>query len=354
MNQMKHTTLICIFFLALTSVVEAQQLVTGRITDADEGHPLVGAHIFIANTTIGTTSDASGNYKLTIPGVGNYEITVSYVGYEPFIHKIDMPKPSHQIDVALKIKELPEVVVTAPRNFRRRDVNLFWRTLLGVNPSRRGLEILNSERVFFYLNSDNVLKVYCDEPIEIVNHEMGYHIQYVLKNFQHDYNTDEADYEGSSYFRELIPQNDRQKNSWEKKRQDVYPVSITCFIRALYRQQIHEEGFLLVKRDESRRINTPFPLPDILKADGNPVTVTIDSPLYLGCFAQPVTKEMIENSNNLMFVYKNETFPVLKFFPQQISIFADGTYSGKLEIQELRSRISGLSMKLPIEYALNR
>jgi len=37
--------------------IEAQQVITGRVTDAVEGAPLAGAYIFISNTTIRTVSD---------------------------------------------------------------------------------------------------------------------------------------------------------------------------------------------------------------------------------------------------------------------------------------------------------
>ena len=37
-------------------------------------------------------------------------------------------------------------------------------------------------------------------------------------------------------------------------------------------------------------------------------------------------------------------------FPQQISIYLDGTYSGILIVKEIQNRITGLSAILPIEY----
>ena len=42
---------------------------------------------------------------------------------------------------------------------------------------------------------------------------------------------------GRSHFFELSPQDERQKNRWAKKRQSVYAVSLTRFLRALYHEQ---------------------------------------------------------------------------------------------------------------------
>lgn len=342
---MKYFLFIAIWLLAVLPVLEAQQVVTGRITDAMDGKPISGVEIYIANTTIGTTSEEYGNYTLTIQGEGSFEIVVSHVGYRPAFVKINTPKPLHQVDVVLDINELSEVVIKASVHYRQQDVDLFWRRILGVKPSKSGLEVLNPEKLFFYLNHDDILKVSCREPIEIINHEMGYHIRYVLENFQHDYWTNQTTFYGQPIFKELTPQNSRQKNRWEKKRQKVYAVSFTHFIRALYREHIHEEGFFLTKKDSL----AVFPLKDILQAKQERVQVNIGSPLYLACISKPVTAQMIQNGHETVML-NAPTVPVMILLPQQFIIYPDGPYSGLLKIQEYRNSISGLSTTLPVEY----
>ena len=117
--------------------------------------------------------------------------------------------------MALDINELEEVTISVRSNYRRRDVNLFWRSLLGKEPSRTGMEVFRPEKIYYHLNSDNVLTVSCREPIEIVNHEMGYRIRYILESFQHDYRSNNTLLYGMPFFEELIPRNNRQKNRWE-------------------------------------------------------------------------------------------------------------------------------------------
>ena len=95
---------------------------------------------------------------------------VIYVGFQTVFHKIEEPESFHQIDFALEIKVLPEVVITTSKSYKRKDVDLFWRILLGENSSKRGLEVLNPEGVYYYLNSENVLTVSCNEPVRIINH----------------------------------------------------------------------------------------------------------------------------------------------------------------------------------------
>ena len=53
--------------------------VTGKVTDAS-GQGLAGASVFVAGTTNGTMTDASGNYSLTVPS--NATLTFSFIGFE--------------------------------------------------------------------------------------------------------------------------------------------------------------------------------------------------------------------------------------------------------------------------------
>ena len=352
---------ICVgLFLTFSPVIIAQQLVSGRITDATDGTPVVGASVYVAHTTVGTASDASGNYSLTVPGRGSFEIVVSHVGYQTVSHKVDTPKNAHQFNVALETHELEELVVNATKTYRQRDVDLFWRNILGEIPSRRRMEVLNPEKVYYYLNSDRVLKVSCREPIEIINHQLGYRILYVIQSFEHDYRTDATTFRGMPYFEELVPQNDREKERWETERQEVYAVSLNRFLRALYVGDIHKEGFLLIYAEppkdlvlggdtlKANKKREFVILEDMLQADQDMVRVNIEELLLLVCYAEPITTKMIQNSNWRNILRGNETLVELR--PQQISVYSDGTYSGLLTISEINGSISGLSSKVPVEY----
>jgi len=337
------------FLVTVSIILEAQQVITGRITDASDGIPVPGASIFITNSTIGTTSDKSGNYSLTYGGTGSFEIAVSHIGFQAVFHEIDVPQSFHQFDAALEINELQEVVVSAPKNFKQRDVDLFWRTVLGEKPSKNGMQVLNPEKVYYFVNSDRVLKASCKEPIEIINHRTGYRIRYVLQSFQHDYRSNGTVFYGKPYFQELTPSNNRQKNLWEKNRQAVYRISFNRFLRALYRGQIHEEGFLLAKKDAVvlDMETSSILLSDILHVEPEMVQVNIEAPLILICYAEPVTDQLLQGS---YWLTGKEEFPVVELRPQQITVFSDGTYAGLLKIQESRNSVTGLASTLPVEY----
>ena len=54
--------------------------VTGRVTSAEAGDGLAGVSVFVKGSTLGTTTDATGNFAITVPD--NATLAFSYVGYD--------------------------------------------------------------------------------------------------------------------------------------------------------------------------------------------------------------------------------------------------------------------------------
>ena len=397
------------------SVVLAQQgrYISGRITDAEDGEPVPAVTVFFTNTTVGTTTDQEGRYRLRIPGEGSYTLTVSHVGYQAVVKDIEPGTMSIVFDVSLQIQELEDVSVSANVRFRRSDINLFWRTLLGKNPSRRSIQATNPETVYYYYNPETkILKVTCREPLQIVNYETGYHIQCIVSNFSHDYTTGITDWNVQNVFTELEPANMRQKTMWAVKREEVYNVSLVKFFKSLYNNSLKEDGFALADIIPTTDPANPSLL-YMISQDSLLSTVSADKSkalnlsnheLLLVSFGRPVTGgdldrlqrlqyQRMQTKNKSLFeqlseqqahtreisertpansnvITEKELEPSrTRFIPQSnqleniglyrnllqgesIRIFPDGTYSNKLQITPVSSSetLFGLSMKLPIEF----
>ncbi|MDH6303601.1 TonB-linked SusC/RagA family outer membrane protein [Parabacteroides sp. PF5-5] len=70
------------FFLCMISVVAFAQgrQVTGVITDATTGEPMIGVNVLVKGTTNGTITDFDGNYAISdVPA--NATLVISYIGY---------------------------------------------------------------------------------------------------------------------------------------------------------------------------------------------------------------------------------------------------------------------------------
>ncbi|NJC26031.1 SusC/RagA family TonB-linked outer membrane protein [Neolewinella antarctica] len=95
-------------FLLTAAALSGQQSATGTVVGED-GLPLIGVSILVANSSSGTITDADGRYSLsTAPGA---ELVFSYTGYTT--QRLSVP-PSGALDVTLQSGALlDEVVVTA-------------------------------------------------------------------------------------------------------------------------------------------------------------------------------------------------------------------------------------------------
>jgi len=83
--------------------------VTGTVTDAATKEPLPGVSVFIKGTTIGTTTDLTGNYSIK-PQSSSDVLVFSFVGYETFETPIN-GRSTIDVELAVSTEVIEEVVV---------------------------------------------------------------------------------------------------------------------------------------------------------------------------------------------------------------------------------------------------
>ena len=59
------------------------QTMRGVVTEAETGEPIFGATVALKGTTIGTVTDADGNYEIKDIEPGRYNVESKFVGYDP-------------------------------------------------------------------------------------------------------------------------------------------------------------------------------------------------------------------------------------------------------------------------------
>ncbi|MEO8665685.1 MAG: TonB-dependent receptor [Ignavibacteria bacterium] len=100
------TMIVIAVLIILTSNEVRSQSIRGKITDASNSEPLVGAVVKIQNTSLGTVTDLDGIYDITEINPGSYDLEVSYIGYSSKIIK-DVKvagKQTTKIDITLSIE----------------------------------------------------------------------------------------------------------------------------------------------------------------------------------------------------------------------------------------------------------
>jgi len=110
-----------LFFVILmlfTSLIQSQEkfTISGTIKDKSNGETIIGASIFLKDTSIGTITNDYGFYSISAPK-GNYTLIISYLGYKDIVQQITLNK---NIKVNAEIEEdndiLDEVVITSEKN----------------------------------------------------------------------------------------------------------------------------------------------------------------------------------------------------------------------------------------------
>lgn len=124
--------------LSVTLLVHAQNILSGKVTDATTKDPLIGATVMIeGNKSAGTITDVDGGYQLKLPAnTSKLVIKFQYVGY---VSKSIKFKGEKVMDVALKEEshQLNEVVVTA-LGIKREEKGLGFSTKTVQNESLSG------------------------------------------------------------------------------------------------------------------------------------------------------------------------------------------------------------------------
>lgn len=105
--------------LLLSQLALAQRTITGTVTDAETGEPLIGANILVAGTAGGTVTDIDGSFSLQVDEAAK-SLEVSYTGYTTQTVSID---GLNSVDIQLSAGTvLDEVVVTGYAVERKKDL----------------------------------------------------------------------------------------------------------------------------------------------------------------------------------------------------------------------------------------
>jgi len=249
------------FSLALLKAEPAQGrqgvrvTVSGTVTDAETGVPLTGAHVFIASSMIGTTTDRDGRYVLDQVPLGAHRLYVSILGFEDdFMDILLRSEESQILDFSLTpaLIDIGEIVVEAERDRRwARRLRRFTREFIGETPNAELTTILNPEVLDFEVSS-GTFTARATAPLLIENKALGYQIQYFLSDFQST--PGRVRYDGEGLYEELPADNLEQAMAWEENRKAAFMGSFRHFMLALIAGRSESQGFRTFSRPSAGRV----------------------------------------------------------------------------------------------------
>lgn len=112
---------VCLTTLLSCSVGWAQSVITGKVTGAGDHAVLPGTTVSLKGTTTGTTTDAEGNYRISVGNQPNGTLVFSSVGYLP--KEVSIGNQSTiSVELAVDNRQLDEVVVVGYGTVRKSDL----------------------------------------------------------------------------------------------------------------------------------------------------------------------------------------------------------------------------------------
>ena len=166
--------LICLC-CSLASFAQSYFTVYGKVISAETRQPLQGASVFAENTTLGTATDAEGNFRLNLPG-GGYNLIITFTGHNTEIKRINNANANDRsvvFELTQQQKQMEEVAVVATSEVKdgwNKYGDFFIEKFIGQTNNSRLSTILNKEAVKFYFSKKrNRLKVLATEPLIIEN-----------------------------------------------------------------------------------------------------------------------------------------------------------------------------------------
>lgn len=278
MNRPAYLAWIAALLLLLPSIpAEARQVtrvtLSGRVTDAETGVPLTGAHVFIASSMIGTTTDGDGQYELTTVPLGAHRLVVSMLGFEDqFLDIMIRNQAPLTFDFKLTpaVLEVGEITVEAEQDRRwKRRLERFTREFIGETPNAAETTIQNPE-VLDFEDDRGTFTAVAAAPLIIENRALGYRIQYFLRDFEST--PGRVRYDGEGLYAELAASSEDEAARWESNRRAAFMGSFRHFMLALIAGRTQAQGFETFSRPSaagkpgdsfssaSRIANQRFPL----------------------------------------------------------------------------------------------
>ena len=273
---------ICLILLCLASPCHSQDQtwqIAGTVYD-DAGKALPLVTVYINNTSIGTSTNKEGHFRITVPvRYVKVELVASFVGYKPEVKQLQA-MPGRTANVVFKLdlnNVIREVVITGKRDRHwRRKWRIFENGLLGDSPFARQCKILNPESVTLGLDeATGRVTAASSEPVRIENTALGYRISFHMSKFESD--GKKTFLSGYKFFESVLADDPEKKRKQIRNRSIAFKDSFRNFLVSLAKNNLEANGIEMFTMKTTREFYlTKIPLEREVTS-GNFAPVTADS-----------------------------------------------------------------------------
>lgn len=220
----------------------------GIVKDAETDENLRNANVYLSNTTIGTSTDSTGQFTMTTIPPGVFDLVVSLIGYERqiiAIQAISSETLYYNIKLTPILIQTNEIIVTAdqPKEWQN-NLSKFSTIFLGKSDFTNRCIIVNPEILNFSLLNDTLI-AQTNSIVIVDNKALGYRLYIALKEFVWNIDKDYGYYLIYPFFVQMPPKDIKEQTKWENNRQRAYKGSLKNFLHSLVSKDTDADMFTI-------------------------------------------------------------------------------------------------------------
>ena len=253
-NMIRFLLLQLLISVVLSFTVFSQnEIIEGRIVEKNSQEAIANVEIFISGTTIGTTTNEEGKFRLIAPNTPCH-LGIMHISYES---KVLTVKSGSYINIEMDkaLRDINEVLVKA-KNYRKRNLRLFYKYFFHET-DKSMIRILN-DSVLRFKRSDYDFHAYSKSPLIIENNYLGYKVTLLLRDFyvcKKKFDSNERvplnsmnghnvfKLIGFYYYQEISKTHPIFQKTFDKNRRLHYYGSLRHFLSSLYNNRLKQNGF---------------------------------------------------------------------------------------------------------------
>lgn len=207
------------------------------------------AHVFVNNTSIGSTTNKTGNFQLNISDkFSQVELIVSLIGYKTIKRKINYSAEIQIFRFQLEVDDMlkKSMVSTQKDKDWKKIQDIFEGALIGNSKFAKDCKILNPAVVKLEYDKDKKIIATAKAPILINNAALGYKILFLMDKFESDGTT--THFSGFKFFEKANTSSINLKSKWDNNQKEVFNDSFRNFLISLMHNKLEENDFEVFKQ----------------------------------------------------------------------------------------------------------
>ncbi|PKW20320.1 carboxypeptidase-like regulatory domain-containing protein [Flavobacterium lindanitolerans] len=246
MNFFKNLFTIIVLLISFQGAYS--QVLEGHVYDM-QNNALQAATVYLDGSTVATTTDAEGYFRINGNANSRATLIVSYMGYKTI--RLENPFQHKKIKVLMEEDAItmPEVVLQKGPFTRKEMMKAFKEQFLGNTDAGSSCKILNEDDINLYYDiATNTLNATSHKPIKIKNSYLGYEVFFELADFNvvyrrrslSSFSIDKSYFSGTTFYKVLS-----ESKKTDKRRLASYLGSTSHFVNTIANESWDKEKLAL-------------------------------------------------------------------------------------------------------------